>query len=284
MSIRGTGGTDSREAAQALIQKYRDPYMADRVFDLAWIHSQVVLRQLGATETDAQLYWELAASVVFSDAHGRADAATLRQNRRGQSGLWSHSISGDLPIVLLRIQDVSNLELARQLIQAHAYWRLKGLIADLVILNEDHASYRPLLLEQITGLIAAGIEASSTDKPGGIYVRNAEHVSVEDRVLLEAVARFIACDRHGTLEQQLRRSAARTAPPPALQPAAGVPMPLAPVRLDRDDLLLDKDVLKRMNILRLYMNDMNTEEAMTELLRRMRGTKSNEEFLASMNG
>ena len=51
----------------------------------------------------------------------------------------------------------------------------------------------------------------------------------------------------------------------------------------RDDLLLDKDVLSRMNILRLFLNDMNTEEAMNELLKRMRGTKSNEEFLASMN-
>jgi transcription termination factor Rho len=51
----------------------------------------------------------------------------------------------------------------------------------------------------------------------------------------------------------------------------------------RDDLLLDKDVLQRMNILRLYINDMNTEEAMSELLKRMRGTKDNEEFLASMN-
>ena len=52
----------------------------------------------------------------------------------------------------------------------------------------------------------------------------------------------------------------------------------------RDDLLLDRDVLQRMNILRLFLNDMNTEEAMSELLKRMRGTKSNEEFLASMNG
>ncbi|HMW30579.1 MAG TPA: glucoamylase family protein, partial [Plasticicumulans sp.] len=234
-----TGGADSREAAQTLLQKYRDPHMADRVFDLAWIHSQVVLRQLGVTETDAQLYWELAACVVFSDAHGRADAATLRQNRRGQSGLWSHAISGDLPIVLLRIQDVSNLDLARQLIQAHAYWRSKGLVADLVILNEDHASYRPLLLEQITGLIAAGIEASSTDKPGGIYVRNAEHVSHEDRVLLESVARFIAWDRKGTLEQQLRRSATQPLLPPVLAPAADAVAPAAPVSLVREDLLLD---------------------------------------------
>jgi transcription termination factor Rho len=51
----------------------------------------------------------------------------------------------------------------------------------------------------------------------------------------------------------------------------------------RDDLLLEKDVLQRMNLLRVYLTDMNTEEAMNELLRRMRGTKSNEEFLASMN-
>ena len=51
----------------------------------------------------------------------------------------------------------------------------------------------------------------------------------------------------------------------------------------RDDLLLSPDVLQRMNILRLYINDMNTEEAMNELLKRMRGTKDNEEFLSSMN-
>jgi len=51
----------------------------------------------------------------------------------------------------------------------------------------------------------------------------------------------------------------------------------------RDDLLLSADVLQRMNILRLFLNDMNTDEAMNELLKRMRGTKDNEEFLASMN-
>ncbi|HTB24381.1 MAG TPA: hypothetical protein VK711_03380, partial [Puia sp.] len=51
----------------------------------------------------------------------------------------------------------------------------------------------------------------------------------------------------------------------------------------RDDLLLEREILQRMNLLRVYLNDMNTEEAMNELLKRMRGTKSNEEFLASMN-
>ena len=99
-------------------------------------------------------------------------ASSLR-NRRGQSGLWGYSISGDLPIVLLQIADPANIDLVRQLVQAHAYWRLKGLAVDLVIWNEDHAGYRQLLQEQIMGLIAAGVEANVTERPGGIFVRPA---------------------------------------------------------------------------------------------------------------
>jgi cyclic beta-1,2-glucan synthetase len=76
-----------------------------------------------------------------------------RKNRRGQSGLWGYAISGDLPIVLLQIGDAANIHLVRQLVQAHAYWRLKGLAVDLVIWNEDQAGYPSSLQEQIMGLI-----------------------------------------------------------------------------------------------------------------------------------
>ncbi len=81
------------------------------------------------------------------------------KNRRGQSGLWGQGISGDLPIVLLRIDDQENIDLVRQLVQAHAYWRIKGLSVDLVIWNEDPSGYRQNLQDQIMGLIAAGSDA-----------------------------------------------------------------------------------------------------------------------------
>ncbi len=93
------------------------------------------------------------------------------KNRRGQSDLWGYAISGDLPIVLLEIGDPANIDLARQLVQAHGYWRLKGLAVDLVIWNEDHSGYRQVLQDQITGLISAGVEATLTDQPGSIFVR-----------------------------------------------------------------------------------------------------------------
>jgi cyclic beta-1,2-glucan synthetase len=197
-----TGMGETRDACMGLVGKYQDRHLADRVFDLAWTHSQVLLRQINATEADAQLYGRLAASVIYANSSLRAGPGALLKNRRGQSGLWGYSISGDLPIVLLQIEDPANINLVRQLVQAHAYWRLKGLAVDLVIWNEDHAGYRQVLHEQIMGLIAAGTEANVTDRPGGIFVRPSDQISKEDRVLFQAVARVIITDRKGTLADQ----------------------------------------------------------------------------------
>jgi len=201
----GYGVGDSRDAALGLVEKYQDRRLADRVFELAWTHAQVVLRQINAGEADAQLYARLANSILYAHASLRADASVLMRNRRGQSGLWGYAISGDLPIVLLRIGDLANIELVRQLIQAHAYWRLKGLAVDLVIWNEDRAGYRQVLQDQILGLVAVGLESQMMDRPGGIFVRSAEQISEEDRTLFQTVARVILSDSRGTLAEQINR-------------------------------------------------------------------------------
>ncbi|WP_265942472.1 glucoamylase family protein [Dechloromonas sp. A34] len=214
-----SGVAESREMALGLIDKYQDRHLADRVFDLTWTHSQVVLRQLNATEADAQLYARLASSVIHANASLRADASVLARNRRGQSGLWGYAISGDLPIVLLQIGDAANIDLVRQLVQAHAYWRLKGLAVDLVIWNEDHAGYRQRLHDQIMGLIASGIEASVIDRPGGIFVRLAEQISGEDRILLQSVARVVITDGRGMLAEQLEQRNLPEARVPRLEPS-----------------------------------------------------------------
>jgi len=213
-----TGVGANRDACLGLVEKYQDQRLANRVFDLAWTHSQVVLRQLNATEADAQLYGRLASSVIYANSSLRADASVLIKNRRGQSGLWGYSISGDLPIVLLQIGDPANIDLVRQVVQAHAYWRSKGLAADLVIWNEDHAGYRQLLHDQITGLIAAGVEANLTDRPGGIYIRSGDQMSAEDRVLIQSVARAIITDIRGSLADQIDGRSVVEASVPLLAP------------------------------------------------------------------
>ena len=231
------GVAETRDAVTAMTEKYHDPNLTDRVFELAWTHSHVLLSQLNASEADAQVYDRLAGSVIYATALRRAQPSLLLRNQRGQSGLWGYGISGDLPIVLLRIGDRENLELVRQSIQAHAYWRLRGLAVDLVIWNEDDSVYRQTLQDAIMDRIAGSPEATLVDKPGGIFVRRGEQMSQEDRVLLETVARVVLFDEAGTLAEQAERRGRAELAIPMLRPSRRRMEPETAVEVPDRDLV-----------------------------------------------
>lgn len=199
------GISDTRQQSLALLEKYRDYPIADRVFELAWSHSLVVLRQMNASEDDATLFNRLASAVLYPVQELRAEGSAISRNRRGQSGLWGWAISGDLPIVLLSITSEESIASVTTLIQAHRYWRQKGLNVDLVILNNSPGGYQQGLQNQIMDLIYAGSEASLLDKSGGLFVRNGEHLSAEDKLLLMSVACLYLDDRAGGIKEQLNQ-------------------------------------------------------------------------------
>ena len=210
-----TGIAESRDQAAEIAVKYSDPCLADRIIELAWTRGAIMLQQLAISEQEAQAFGRLTGSLIHASRLRRTSPAVIARNRRGQSGLWGHSISGDLPIVLVRIRDRHQLELVHQSIRAHAWWRMNGLEVDLVIWNEDDSVYRQVLHESIIGLVSASSEAGLIDRAGGIFVRRGEQLSEEDRVLLQAVARVMLTDEGGTLvEQTERRSRPEIAIPP----------------------------------------------------------------------
>ncbi len=226
-----SGVADTREAALALLDKYCDRHFVERAFEMAWFQSQEVLRHINASEADAQLYGRMAGAVIYANLMRRAAPGIIARNQLGQSGLWRFAISGDLPIVLLRIGDLKRIDLVKQVLQAHAYWRMKGLAAELVIVNEDFSGYRAVLHDQIMGLINAGPEAQVIDKPGGVFVRRAEELSEDERVLFQTVARIVVTDSTETLVEQVERrvSKARVSDllEPVRRPATGQIHPLA---------------------------------------------------------
>ena len=227
------GVTDSRQSAMAHVEKYQSSRMAERALEMAWTHSQVTLHHLNASEVEAQLYDRLAGALIYADPSCRANPNILLNNHRGQSGLWSHGISGDVPIILLHISDTEKIEIVRQLIRAHSYWRIKGLTVDLVILYEDVSGYRQSMQEQIASLVAPGQEAQILDRPGGIFVRRLEQIPNDDRMLLQAVARVVLDDERGTLEDQLEHRRFSGPRVPALlptRPAIAGPSPPLPPR------------------------------------------------------
>jgi len=220
-----TGAAEEKYICQNMIDKYQDLHLRERAFELSWTHSQVVLRQINATEADAQLFGKLAGSIIYANPLLRANPNILIQNHRGQSALWSYSISGDLPIILLEIADTENMMLVKQMIQARAYWHLKGLLVDLVIWNDDQSGYRQLLHDQINGLIAAGIGMNTSEKQGGIFVRATDQVSPEDRILMQSVARIVIADSRGSLPEQVNKKSPAKAIIPYLNASPQINIP-----------------------------------------------------------
>jgi cyclic beta-1,2-glucan synthetase len=145
----------SRAALLDYIDKHHDSAAYERATTLAWTQAQVQLQHLGVKPGEAALFQRLASHVIYASPALRPSSETIRQGSGPQSGLWSQGISGDLPIVLLRIADIDNLNVARQVLQAHEYWLMKQLAVDLVILNERRSSYVQDLQIAIETLVRA---------------------------------------------------------------------------------------------------------------------------------
>jgi cyclic beta-1,2-glucan synthetase len=220
----------TRDEALALADKYRDPATFERSATLAWTQAQVQLHHLGSAPDEAHLFQHLANRIVYSDPGLRAPVHVLERNRTGLSALWGQGISGDLPVVLVRIDEPEDLPIVRQLLRAHEYWRLRGLAVDLVIMNEKAHSYVQDLQTSLQALVRSSQSAlhdGRHEAHGNVFVVRADLLSVEDKDALRTAARATLLSRHGTLAEQVAR-AARPRPEPRRPFQRPVPPSLAP--------------------------------------------------------
>jgi cyclic beta-1,2-glucan synthetase len=189
-----------------LIDKHHDRSAFDRAKTLAWTQAQVQLRHLDMGTGEAADFQRLAAPILYADPRFRAPSDAIIRGGGSQSGVWPHAISGDLPIVLLRIDDIEDIAQVRQLLRAHEYWRMKRLGVDLVIVNERASSYMQDLQIEIETAVR-----SSQSRPrfreelaqGSVYALRADLMSVDARALLQSAARVVLIARRGPIADQL---------------------------------------------------------------------------------
>ena len=189
---------EDREQAVQMADLYHDPYSARRALDLSWAHAQAELRELGIAPADAALYQELAGHLLYAHPGFKGLAAKGEENKLGQQALWGLGISGDWPILLATLATADGLPSVRQLLKVHHYWRMKGLVSDLVILNEHPPTYLQELNDELLTTIMASSESGLLDRPGGVFIRRADVLKPEDITLLHALARIqVDCDGLG---------------------------------------------------------------------------------------
>jgi cyclic beta-1,2-glucan synthetase len=214
----------TREEAMMLADKYHDPNIFERESRLAWTKAQVEMSHLNLDSEDAHLFQRLAARIIYSDPSLRPRPHVLALNTRAQSSLWPYAISGDLPILLVRINKLEDLPMVRTILRGHEYLHYKGLKIDLVILNDHPGGYIQELQRELETLVRTSGLQGLQDQPGGIFLRRADIMPEADRILLHAVARAVIVTERGPLEDQIER-------PPVEEPLPAAFVPRLPSQI-----------------------------------------------------
>jgi len=199
-----TGVAPSRERALELADKYSEGSSIERAFELAWTRSQVELNYLNLTGEELECFRKMLSHILFLSPTRKRYAQSIISNRKGQSGLWSYGISGDIPIVLVAIKSSDDVDFVQEVLKAHEFWRIRGLNVDLVILTEDQASYTQPVHNQIQELLTITHARDLIDRPGGVFVRRGGNMTEEDKNLLFTVARLVLHASEGAILTQLK--------------------------------------------------------------------------------
>jgi cyclic beta-1,2-glucan synthetase len=229
----------SREQLLSLVEHYRRPGQIATAFDRALAHSELELHQLNLTSIELSHYQKLLSLLIYPHSQLRPSPEELAQNRLDQSALWPYAISGDFPILLVSLETDEELGLLRDLLQAHRYWRHRGLKIDLVIMNAQGTSYDQALQDQLHRQLQRTHGDQWLNRPGGIFVVQADRLSPAHQLLFAAAARVVLRGQAGNLARQLAREYAPPAWPPQFVPPRITRPPEPTPPLARPDLLLD---------------------------------------------
>jgi cyclic beta-1,2-glucan synthetase len=230
-----TALASTREAALELLDLVMTPYASARAFELAWADARVELKHLGITAARSHRFQRLLSCLFYAPSVLRESNEAPVPLTRGRHALWAQGISGDLPILLVRIDHPEFGELCSELLLAQEFWRLNGVTCDLVLLNEEPEGYLTPLQDALQDVIRSSPAQGHENQSGGVFLRRTAQLSVEERQLLMRAARVVLRASAGSLSQQLRTTMATpTLPPRLVARAPRVAPKLAASPLPRD--------------------------------------------------
>ncbi len=224
---------ETRQQIEEMLGRYQSWSTVALAFSASRNQVDRLLHEQGLRATDVAMFDRLLSLLLYPHAQGRAAAAILAQNELSQSGLWPFGISGDYPILLVRVADTEQGGQLRRFVQAHAYWRRRGLLVDLVIVNEQETNYGQAVQGAIWRLLQRTNAVQALNQRGGIFLLRRDQMRPPEYTLLQTVARVVLDADQTDLTEQFADGAQAPSPLPdlivSLSPQeAAAPMPPLP--------------------------------------------------------
>ena len=195
----------SRKEAVDLARRYHRWSRVSRAVQDVRLQAEEELAQLNLTSQKVEQIQKLLSPLLYLSNVLRAEPAVLNANTLAQPGLWAFGISGDYPILLVRLKRSEDLDLLGEAILAHTYWRKRGLMIDLVILSQRETSYEQDFRNRIYRLLQRTASEDWLNDRGGIFILQEDQMTEAERTLLTTVARVVLDGEAGPLERQLAR-------------------------------------------------------------------------------
>ncbi|NLP12926.1 MAG: glycosyl transferase [Clostridium sp.] len=199
-----TAIAETREDAIEIAAKYSSAHVIKDEISMAITRSRVEARYLSLVTEEIELFQNLISHILFIDPHHRKKQDCIKNNKKGQSALWSYGISGDIPIVLVMLDKTEDIDIVQEILKAHEYWKIKNIKVDLVILNEEENSYTNPLNSLLYDVLAGSHAHDLINKPGGVFVLKGSNMPPEDIDLICAVSRIVLKGDAGDLREQMR--------------------------------------------------------------------------------
>ncbi|MCP4319797.1 MAG: DUF3131 domain-containing protein [Hyphomicrobiales bacterium] len=212
-----TMAAKSREAVLELATRYQTP-------EFAWVFEDSMReysREIGRIELDPQklpALQALSSLLVQTCPALRQPPKSILANRHGQQDLWRFGISGDLPILLVRIGEEESASLVEVLVRAQQLWRRGGLRVDIVVLRTGDVSYEEPVRERIVSILRDAHAYGFLGRTGGIHLLSASHMDPQSRNAIESAAYVVLDQELRSLELALDAVLETRAPPTRFEP------------------------------------------------------------------
>ena len=192
------------DRAQKLLKDYSNTNAVEQAFELSRAKMEAEAIYLGLKGEDIHKYQKMLSLLILKNQMKKIVLEKLPKRVYSQSELWKFGISGDLPILLIKIKDVNDMHVIKDALKAMEFFRSKNIKIDLVILNEERNSYEHFIKFEIEDEIQNSQLTFLKNVYGGIFVINKKEITKEEADLLEFRCNLELDASSGNIEMQLK--------------------------------------------------------------------------------